>query len=457
MEENNENNVVENDIVENETNNIEENNITENNEEVIKKFSRGSYLRGTIGAILGAAVASLPWILVYVYGNMIVALLAILIALGAFQGYKIFKGKMGKPVPVIITIISIVMIVLLTMIICPLVILSNEGLNVSLKMIQKLYRNSEVIAAIVQDLLISLLFTVVGIAGTIKSINMQIKSGSQDIKFSEQPLLEEFKNKLQEAAVVVKNVFESLNALSEEKTVAKNEVINELIVTYNLKKNDAKAYFQYLYNNEVIKKVKGKYYYDVENEEEKLKNATPYKENKRVVKISLVILFIVIIAAVIIGVMDSNSERKVTLPNTATQVTLTSDLYIYDTYEEIASMFGEEYARYYDFAVWDNKQEAEIYGIIVNKEDIEEEYTLQELVENDRVFAEKNYNDVSEIKDRTMGKTQFKSYTYSYGSDVTYLGNLFITDLGDAYLYVDCYTDLGNQAKIDEMMNTLFK
>ena len=110
---------------------------------VINNAPQGSYITGIIGAVIGGAIASLPWVLVYVYGNMIVAILAVLIALGAFYGYKLVKGKMGKGLP-----------------------------------------------AIMQDALVSIAFTIVGIAGTIKSMKMQIKSGATDIKFSEQPLTE---------------------------------------------------------------------------------------------------------------------------------------------------------------------------------------------------------------------------------------------------------------------------
>ena len=45
------------------------------------------YLPGIIGALLGGLIASIPWILMYVYGEMMLSLLAIIIALGALKGY----------------------------------------------------------------------------------------------------------------------------------------------------------------------------------------------------------------------------------------------------------------------------------------------------------------------------------------------------------------------------------
>ena len=161
--------------------------------EAMNNNPQGSYVTGTIGAIIGGAIASLPWVLVYVYGNMIVAILAVLIALGAFYGYKIAKGKMGKGLPAIIAIVSVGIIVLLTTIICPLVILADLGVEPSFETIQRVYEDEKMASAIMQDALVSIAFTIIGIAGTIKSMRMQIKAGSKDIRFSEQPLSDDYK------------------------------------------------------------------------------------------------------------------------------------------------------------------------------------------------------------------------------------------------------------------------
>jgi acetyl-CoA carboxylase carboxyl transferase subunit beta len=75
-------------------------------EEVIKKEKTGSYLTGIIGAIIGGIIATIPWILVYVYGNMMLSILAAIIAGGEFLGYKICKGKIDKKLPIIIFSVS---------------------------------------------------------------------------------------------------------------------------------------------------------------------------------------------------------------------------------------------------------------------------------------------------------------------------------------------------------------
>lgn len=430
--------------------------------EAINNNPQGSYLTGTIGAIIGGAIASLPWVLVYVYGNMIVAILAILIALGAFYGYKIAKGKMGKGLPAIIAIVSVAIIVLLTTIVCPLVILADLGVDPSFETIQRVYSDEKMTSAIMQDALVSIAFTIVGIAGTIKSMSMQIKAGAKDIKFSEQPLSDDYKKYVKEQAEETKKAFDSLGALNSENTAEKKEIINELVMTHNVIERKAKANFQLLYNNGIIKKIKGKYYYDVENEEANINGArqnNPATNRKNSI-ITLVIIFVVFFVIVMIGVIAYNANvEKVTIPNTEISVNTSSDLYIYDTKEEITKKFGSDYANYYCFAVLDKDNKVEVYASTISKKEIDPSYdTLDKVAAKDKTYADSNYDDVTEVSSKKIGKTEFKYYTYTYGNEEErYIGNLYVADAGDVYLFIDCYADLGDQSEIDSAMKTLFK
>ena len=65
-------------------------------EESVIKEKQGSYITGIIGAIIGGAIATIPWVLAYVYGGMMLSILAALIAAGEFYGYKLAKGKISK-------------------------------------------------------------------------------------------------------------------------------------------------------------------------------------------------------------------------------------------------------------------------------------------------------------------------------------------------------------------------
>ena len=54
---------------------------------------QGNYLTGIIGATIGGFIATIPWVLAYVYGNMMLSLLAVLIAAGEFMVINYAKEK----------------------------------------------------------------------------------------------------------------------------------------------------------------------------------------------------------------------------------------------------------------------------------------------------------------------------------------------------------------------------
>ena len=46
------------------------------------------YFRGLLGAIIGAILFSIPWVLVYVYAGWILSMLGMVIGYGAYIFYK---------------------------------------------------------------------------------------------------------------------------------------------------------------------------------------------------------------------------------------------------------------------------------------------------------------------------------------------------------------------------------
>ena len=92
-----------------------------------------SYLKGILGALLGGIIASIPWILVYVYANMMFSVLAIFIAMGALKGYQLFKGKIDKKLSIIITVVSLLSVVVSTLLIIPCLLLLKESIGISIE------------------------------------------------------------------------------------------------------------------------------------------------------------------------------------------------------------------------------------------------------------------------------------------------------------------------------------
>lgn len=80
-------------------------------EEENGKPNPGSYLTGTIGALLGAVIGAVVWAAV-LYGGYVASLVGLLIGFLAIKGYDLFKGKQGKG-KVLILILAVIFGVLL--------------------------------------------------------------------------------------------------------------------------------------------------------------------------------------------------------------------------------------------------------------------------------------------------------------------------------------------------------
>ncbi len=144
--------------------------------EVIMK----KYISGLIGGIVGGFIASLPWILMYVYGNFLLSLLATLIAFGIAYGYKLCKGPMTKKYPSIITILALFIVIVVTLLIIPLIELYKEGYFANFRNLQLLYQNGEFVKSIMIDLAISVIFTFLGISSVVNKAKQEIKHQEQE-------------------------------------------------------------------------------------------------------------------------------------------------------------------------------------------------------------------------------------------------------------------------------------
>ena len=210
-------------------------------------MEKKGYGMGILGAIIGGVIAAIPWLLIYVYGNTITSVLAILIAIGALKGYQIAKGKEDKKLAIIIAVVSIVIVTVSNLVVAPLMMLADNGFDVSFHNLQVLYDNAEFMGALMHDFIISIIFTIVGISGVVANINKQVKAGEKITGLNTVTVSDEVVASYREA-------FAKLGALSKETAVEQINVLDLVDVEYH---ND----FQNLLNNRMIRKYKGKYYF----------------------------------------------------------------------------------------------------------------------------------------------------------------------------------------------------
>ena len=280
-----------------------ERNKKENNTE-LKKVNNVNYITGVIGAIVGGFIGAVPWILAYIYGNMMIAILAIFIAGGAYFGYKLCKGKVTKKLPIIIMLISIIIVAITSLLIIPIILIHTEGLNVSIDTIKYLYQNSEFEAGIIRDTVIAVVFTVIG-GGVIRAkIKQELAEGTINNK---EQTPEELKSLKEQAIEKIKPVFVKYNAVSKEHTIDKIELEAELE-----EKSIDKKLLDILKSVEIVKKEKGKFYYNQENENKEIKPKKQISKSNLIAIVIVIIALIASIAIIITGQSKKNKTKEVT-------------------------------------------------------------------------------------------------------------------------------------------------
>ena len=239
-----------------------------------------------IGAMLGGLIATLPWVLVYVYGNMMYSILAIFVAMGALFGYQLFKGEINKNLPIKIVIVSLLSITIATLVIIPCLLLAHEGAVVSIDNFKYLYSDSDFIGGIITDYIVSVLFTLLGISGVIKSIKNQVANNSDKIKIDLRNGNNKKDRMLIKKILLDKGAIDSNSAyvFSDEDKI-NNDTLNILLTS-----------------GEVVKVDDDKYYYDSKKEVENK------KQNKKSTIIVIVLLLAVIGVLVYFANRNSNDD-----------------------------------------------------------------------------------------------------------------------------------------------------
>lgn len=252
-----------------------------------------NFILGIVGALAGALIGTIPWILMYVYANMIYAVLAIIVAICALKGYELMKGKVDKKLPYIIGIVSFLAITIATLVIIPSLLMIKEGITFSIANLKILYQNEEFFRAIMGDYAISIIFTILGIFSILKTIKIQVNMGRDkiDLKYEEKLISDE---KLAE----VKKVFENHNATSKDYTISKEVIINEANITEDE--------LNYLIRKALIRVRKGKFYF-----------CSVEKNNKVGIIIGIVVIVIAIAIIIITSVLSNtiNDDKKTTTNN----------------------------------------------------------------------------------------------------------------------------------------------
>lgn len=199
-------------------------------------------------------------------------------------------------------LISIIIVAITSLLIIPIILIHTEGFNVNIDTIKYLYQNSEFEAGIIRDTLIAVVFTVIG-GGVIRAkIKQELAGGT--IK---EQTPEELKKLKEQAIEKIKPIFEQYNAVSKDHTIEKIELEAELE-----EKGIDKKLLDILKSIEIVKKEKGKFFYNQENENKEIKPKKKINKSNLIAILVVIIAIIASLAIIITGQSKKNETKEVT-------------------------------------------------------------------------------------------------------------------------------------------------
>jgi hypothetical protein len=141
--------------------------------------AQNNYLRGALGAVLGALVGSIAWIVIGLLGY-IAAIGGVAISFCAIKGYQLMKGKVTKLAVLIICLVSIVVMIAAVFITLDIVVLKDNPQagfgNVMQAIFQMLFVDADVTSEVVKDCLLGLLFLAIGSYSVVKPFFAKAKA-----------------------------------------------------------------------------------------------------------------------------------------------------------------------------------------------------------------------------------------------------------------------------------------
>ena len=377
-------------------------------EENVVQEIKGSYFMGIIGAVIGAIIATIPWVIAYVYLQYILSALAMIVAFGAFYGYKLFKGRMGKGAKIIIIVASLLAIIGATLGVIPVILANKNDYEVS-----AVYKNEEFMNSLYKDLGVSVLFAALGIAAALPSIKTNINKASgkvqekDEVAKKQEELVEaqvnsKVKGKKKEELESVREAFKGLNAYSKETAVSKNEIISAI------KNGSPEKTFKRYKNLGIIVKSKENYYYDKSKEIILTNTAGTYL-------IWFIMLVVVVSTVVLTSDTDTVNNESKSLSNLSSYSTEDGKIDF-----KLPKNWEEDQVDYVNSAfIVEPNGDASVYIDYVKKDEFGSRVTLSDLKDTLDEYIEETYNaeDIGKVKKVTVNDYDAYTVDFNYVDD----------------------------------------
>lgn len=372
-----------------------------------------------LGSIIGAIIFSIPWIFSYVYLNYMVVVLASLIGFGALWFYKLFKGEVNKNTVYVIIIASFIAITLSTFVIIPLMLMAKENIIISFSNFKNIYSLDNFLSSLIGDYIISLLFTILGISGIIRSIK---NKDNKDNINNKEYLVED-----------VKKIYEEYNAFSKDKAI-KNDILVKRVSLKRLNELEREGY--------IITKL-NKSYFDLNAEtsnEVRLENIKKCKKKNSIIIIIFILIFIVAFWIFFL-IDDENNDNSnnnnnqeqveekqnniqveykdisISLPSTF-KLSEKKDNYVYYTNSDYNSILNEVMLEQVEY------DELDSYNYLNNyKNALEEDFSFLETNDEEEIYLLKSLkyeNEYYMIKVKVLDKKVYIISLFSYIENNSY-------------------------------------
>lgn len=339
------------------------------------------YIWGMLSGFIGGLIVSTLIVAAYVYTDFLpILILTFAIAFCEYYCYKLLRGKIDKKITWILIGITVVNVAIMSFLAVPIALLIRSGITVDFSEIGNLYKNTKIEQNILQDFLLSFVLGGFGAYVVGKRVNRSLFLKTSKIKIFK--LDNKEKQDIKEVAIkCIKPVMEKNGATEREKALKKEDILEDV------KDESSKAYFEYLHSLRVVKKYKGKYFYD-ETAENNSKIYSPVVRN--VLEILIVALIIVII--LLVFGMSSSAKKKVynneisfSIDNTWNEYKENQDSYAKNT-DDTEDVSTENVWLYYKYMNIDSNADAnsqhdypELINVSYGKEDYADNMTINDL------------------------------------------------------------------------------
>ncbi len=413
----------------------------------MEENQKNNYLLGIVGAVLGAFIGTIPWILIYVFANMMIAIVSVLIAICSYFGYKFTKAKIDKKLPIIVGAASLFAITVSTFVIIPLCIFAQEGISVTLANFKIIYTYS----GFIRDFIITIVFTIVGTSGVIATINRQIKDGVDPDEIKITNPNNQFQVVSPEELENVESIFERSNAFDKDNTISKEEFLQELMTSETELRS--KQIFALLRNQGIIRKSGGKYYFC-----EKMA-IDPTRQSKKIALIAIIVTFTVIAVMIVLVASTGSGSKSKNKTNTTNNVIVSnyagtnveeyekehviSDInikyvpptdMIILTKSEINQYMGEGYSDLYDVISMNETGKKLVYVFKVEGEEIKD-YTSEEYLTKSLTNSEHGDVTKESIAGLEFAKVEMVKDDSETGEK--YIENCYVYKYDNKFLCID--------------------